>query len=216
MRRNILASRLSVGFCALLLAAICTNLGFAQGEDASQEQQLYLMRIIQVKPGMAPAFENLLKEDLTPVLNKSGGNGVYTFRTGILGDADTYRLAIPMKSIAEFDLPNPLVAALGQERAAALMDKMQPIINNIRSYMLTGRPDLSINPSTGCALKLAIEGCPEVAPGRTEEYEKNLKEALPVIGKTSVKGEGQGATQQALHGKGPLPTWKIFAATIPA
>lgn len=188
MRMNNLASKLSVGFCALLLVAIFTNFGFAQGEDTSQEQQLYLMYIIQVNSGMGSAFENVMKNDLIPAMKKGGGNGVYTFKSQILNDADTYRLAIPMTSLAGFDQPSPLVKALGQEGVAALMAKMQPLIKNIRSYMLTGRTDLSINPETGYTPKLAIEGSPEVAPGRTEEYEKGLKDALPVIGKTGVKG----------------------------
>jgi hypothetical protein len=106
-----LASRLSIGFCVLLLVVVCTNFGFAQGEDTSQEQELYLMYIIQVNPGMGPSFESVMKNDLIPALKKGDSNGLYAFRTGILGDANTYRLALPMTNITEFDLPNPLVKA---------------------------------------------------------------------------------------------------------
>jgi hypothetical protein len=183
-----LASRLSIGFCVLLLVVVCTNFGFAQGEDTSQEQELYLMYIIQVNPGMGPSFESVMKNDLIPALKKGDSNGLYAFRTGILGDANTYRLALPMTNITEFDLPNPLVKALGEEGVAALMAKMQPLINNNRSYMLTGRTDLGISPSTDYAIKLAVEATHAVAPGRTEEYEKGLTDALAVIKKTNTKG----------------------------
>jgi hypothetical protein len=110
------------------------------------------------------------------------------WKTAQFGDAGNYLLTSRMESLAELDGPSPLVKALGQDGVAALMTKLQRFVASARMYMITGQTNLSIAPKSGYVAKMGVLVTTSVAPGRTEDFEKNFKEVVAVIGKTNAKG----------------------------
>ena len=70
MRNNIAASRLSIGFCILLLMGVFINTGcFAQSDEVPQ--QSYTFSYFQVKAGMSIEFEQFVKNSL-PAIREMG------------------------------------------------------------------------------------------------------------------------------------------------
>ena len=181
---------------ALLLAATLVVSSLAQDKPAPKAaaDQAVMMRITvtQMPNGMVPEWQNYQKNEVIPMMQKAGLTQSYVWRTATFGEAGEFIIARPMKDLSELDAPSPLVKALGQEAATALATGMAAKAQRFnawsRTFMLTGRPDLSIELPAGYAPKLAVMATTDVAPGRTEEYEKYSKEGLPVIRKTNVKG----------------------------
>jgi hypothetical protein len=180
--------RLFITFWVLLITAISASFGFAQSEPAPLKRQIFLMYVIQAKPGMVAAFENLFTNDVIPALKKGGGAGCIVLKSAILGDSNTYQIALPIESMADIDIPNPLVKALGQKGLATLMAKLDLLIENSKVFMFHGRPDLSIMPQPDYAIKLAAILTTTAAPGRARDYEKSIKEWLALVKKTNAKG----------------------------
>jgi hypothetical protein len=192
MRRNILFTALSIGFCALLIAAGFTTFGYSQAKPAqaaAAPQAQTVMRVldVQIKPGMSIEWESYLKNELMPSMKQSGLQMLAVFKTAQFGKYDNYFLISPLTGLAQLDT-NPLVERLGAYGAASLMAKIQQFVDSSRSYMITGRSDLGIAPPSGYAMKMGVLARTAVAPGRTDDFEKGTKEMMAVIGKTNAKG----------------------------
>jgi len=168
---------------ALLLLVAALNTGFTQSKKAqstaSPQEQIYRISAVKIKPGMGPEWEDFLKNELVPALKKSGVKQFGVWKTQ-LGDPNSYLLTRRIGSLAELDDPSPL--------SAALMAKVQQYFVTSRIYTITSRPNLSIEPKSGYALKMGFLTISSVAQGRTEDFEKNLKELVAAIGKTNAKG----------------------------
>jgi heme-degrading monooxygenase HmoA len=176
----------------LLLTALFANFGFTQAKKAPStappQAPPYRVMAMQVKPGMGIAWENFLKTDLVPALKKAGVHEFSVWKTAQFGGFGDYFLMTTMESLAALDGPNPLVKALGQEAAAALMAKLQTFVASGRSYVIEPRANLTIEPKPGYVLKMGVLVTNSVAPGRTEEFEKNSKAVMAAIAKTNAKG----------------------------
>jgi len=190
MRRSSLYLCITLGL--LLLVAALTNFGFTQSKKtqstAPPQEQAYRIITVTVKPGMGPEWENFLKNELIPAMKKGGVKQYGVWRTAGFGDPDNYLLTSPMGSLAELDDPSPLVKALGQDGVAALAAKRQRFVANARTYMITTKTNLSIAPKSGYVLKRGVLATNTIAPGRTEDFEKNYKEVVAAIGKANPKG----------------------------
>ncbi len=183
--RSTLTTRLAAGIIALLLVATIARLGFAQEQPA--QPQPYSISYVQVKPGMSLEFEALVK-NLLPLVKKAGVTNMSIWKTAQFGESDKYIMAIPVKSLAEFDAPDDMLKLLGPEGIALLLSNVQRTISSERTFLLMGRPDLGVPIKEGYEPKLGVLLTASVAPGRTEEFEKGMKEAMAVIAKTNVKG----------------------------
>jgi len=181
MRGHISASRLLIGFCALLLAAASLDSGLAQ------EQQLMRYMSIQVHPGMAFEFENFLKTDLFPAMRKAGATQWGAWR-GEFGEGGEYAFTAPVANLAELDKPNSLLKVLGPEGLNAMMGKMQKYMRNTHTYLVVMRPDLGIEPASGYVPKICMQVRITVATDRSTDYEKFAKAISGVIKKTNAKG----------------------------
>jgi heme-degrading monooxygenase HmoA len=194
--RRIPVKRTSVYLCIiatlLLLTAVIPAIGFTQGSKAqsaaSPQQPAYRITAVTVKPGMGLEFENVLKSDVLPAMKKAGIKQSGVWKTVQFGEAGNYLMTAPMQNLADLDNPSPLVKVLGQNGMAALTAKLQRFVAGAHMYMITGRNDLSIAPKPGYVVKMGVLVTTSVAPGRTEEFEKNFKEVVGVIGKTNAKG----------------------------
>lgn len=187
MRKNISILRLSIGFCALLVAALFANFGFAQDQAAAPAPQLYRMTVIQVNPGMEPDFEYFVKSDLVPALKKGGVQQFNVWSIDIFGEAGKYLFVSPLGSIGALD-DNPVAKAIGQESMGALLRRIRQLAASIRTVAFLWRPDLGTDLEPGYVPKLGILMTATVAPGREQEYEENLKKVGAIIGKTNAKG----------------------------
>ena len=185
MYRHISIGNLSVALCLLFFVTASANYGFAQG--AAAQPQLVLIYDIQAKAGMAAEFENVVRNDLIPELKKLGDTAVFTWRTEF-GQADRYIFATPIKSMAELDAPDPLLATLGQKGMAYLGMRMGACSYSPRIFMVSTRPDLSSAIPQNYQPKLATMVTVSIAPGRAEEFEKNAKIMQGILQKTTAKG----------------------------
>jgi len=185
MRKNIAASRLSIGFCILLLMTVFTNLSFAQGEEAPQ--QLYNFSYIQVKPGMALEFEEFVKS-MIPALKKMGVTQMDIYKTSNFGMANKYLAVTPLRDWAAMDAE---LSASQSNVPVALVSALSAISRMVVSthdFMLIPQPDLNIPPAEDYDFKLVVKYTAGTAPGREEDFKKGLKEAVDAIGKTDIKG----------------------------
>jgi hypothetical protein len=178
-------------FTALLLALTLTVSGFAQNKPAPAQTaaapQRYAMTVAQIKPGMTIEWENFLKKDAIPLMKKAGIKDMGILKTNGFGISDTYFFMSPFKSMAEFDAPDPVLKVMGPDTLAVMMPVMERCLSSARTYILTARPDLSVEPKPGYNIKMGVLVTASVAPGRNEEYEKIIKDIGAVAAKSGAK-----------------------------
>jgi hypothetical protein len=105
-----------------------------------------------------------------------------------LGNPNKYLIISPLQNMAEFDQPAPMLKVLGQGGIAALMAKMQKIVQSTRMCSLEAQPALGFAPKQGYTLKMGVLATNVVAPGREVEFERNTKTLLEAVRKTNAKG----------------------------
>jgi hypothetical protein len=145
--------------CVVVLASFAAVLGVrgsAQTQKPAQPQ-LLSATIVTLKPGMGPQYVELQIKETMPAQQKGGALGREAFSGGVFGQGDTFAFFAPVQSLAQYDSPNPMVKALGQEGAAALAAKTAAMIATRRTMLVRVRPDLSIagDPKAGPA-RLAL------------------------------------------------------------
>ena len=182
MKRQLI-TRLGAACVALLFAL--TSFAYAQNPPA---QQSYEVNITQVKPGMGSEYVDMQKNEMVPALQKGGVKQRAVWTTATFGEAGEYVSLRPIESMAQFDNPHPIVKALGQEGAAALVAKRARLISSSSTVQVTARPDLGFAPKAGYVPKLGAVAIVNVTPGRTAEYEKFVKDLSATLAKTNAKG----------------------------
>jgi hypothetical protein len=192
MRSYFAVGRFSMAMIVLLLTVMLTTAGFAQSKQAAgaatpQAQQVFRMTIAHLKPGMGPEWANFLKNDLVPLMKKGGVSWLGVMRTNVFGDAGTYYMMSPIASLSELDGQNPIAKSISPDGLAVLMANVQRCVSSMRTFALTARPDLGIPAKQGYEPKMGVLATQSVTPGRTEEYEKSLKQLVAVLGKTNAK-----------------------------
>lgn len=178
-----LITRLGAACVALLFAL--TSFAYAQNPPA---QQSYEVTTVQVKPEMSREYEDYLKNEAIPALQKGGVKQRAAWKTATFGAGGEYVYLTPIESLAQFDNPHPLVKALGQEGATALLAKRARLISSSRVVQVTARPDLGFAPKADYAYKLGVGVNVTVTPGRTADYEKYVKDLSATLAKTNAKG----------------------------
>ena len=193
MRRYLSTSKQSICF-AVLLASVLASFSFAQNQPApnaaaSQTQQLFLRSIVRVQLAAQREWLDIVKNEYISALKKAGVTELHVWKTATAGENGEYMLDRPIKNLAELDDPDPVVKALGQAGDRALFAKLDRITASVHTFVITSRPDLTIDLVSGYAPKLANFFTASVAPGRTADYEKNAKEfTQAIVGKTNAKG----------------------------
>ena len=186
MRRNIAASRLSIGFCILLLVAVFINIScFAQGDE--EPQQIYGLSYFQVKPGMSVEFEQFIKNSL-PAISEMGFTQMSVYKTSNFGMSDRYLFITPLRDSAAMDAELSESQSNMPVRFVPMLSAIQRMVVSIHDFMLIPQPDLNVPPKEGYEPKLLVNLTIGTAPGRSEDFEKVAKEVMAAIGKTNVKG----------------------------
>lgn len=186
MRNNIAASRLSIGFCILLLVAVFINTGcFAQSDEASQ--QLYTFSYFQLKPGMGIEFEQFLKNSL-PAIRELGVTQMDVFKTSNFGMSNRYLFIMPLQDPAAMDAELSASQSNVPVKLVPMMSAIQRMVVSIHDFVLIPQPDLNIPPKEDYDWKLIANFRIATAPGRSEDFIKGAKVVMDAIGKTNVKG----------------------------
>lgn len=176
----------SSGLFFVFIALILTCL-FA-GPAFSQEQQITLFTEIELKPGMNYEFENYIKDEVIPALKEGGTQEMSAWKSAVLGTGSNYVFSTSVKNFAEFDEPHPFVKALGPYGAQALSGKLAKFAISIRSFTMSGVPELEIAPPEGYVPKIGLQVKATVNPGRDKDYENNTKIITEIFKKINAKG----------------------------
>lgn len=196
MRRTFTIAALAI---ATLLSASCASTTSTQAssenkatpaaDQSAAPRQRYRVAETQVKPGLGPAYQEFIKKETLPALQKAGVKTVGYYTSAGLGGAGWFVSIRPVESLAEFDEPNPIVKALGEAGAKAWETKRTQMIAGGRAYIMEARPELSIEMKPNEVAKLVFVTRSSVAPGRATDFENWIKnDTLPIIKKTNPKG----------------------------
>ena len=163
----------------LLFGTVC----FAQ----MTPPQLVSVTVTHVKPDMLQDWQDLVKNELNPALQKAGIPWRAAWATGIFGESFEYVTVTPIAKFAQYDETSPLVKTLGQEGATRFGHKYRKCISGSHTYAVSLRPDLSIMPKA--EPKYAVITNVRVIAGKGPEFENWLKtEVLPQYRKLNVPG----------------------------
>jgi hypothetical protein len=174
--------------------ALASSSPVAQAPPAAQR---LLIQIVNVKPEAVNDWLAMQQKETIPALKKAGQPARDAWTTNLFGEAFEYHFATPITSFAEYDNPNPIVRALGQEGARIYNDKVRRMIVAQRTLAITMAPESIMLPAS-YQPKYMILNFVYVTPGRTNDYANYLRnELMPVIRKAKPVGFGLSRT---LHG----------------
>ena len=170
-----------------LFIILTSTLAWSQSQPAPPVS--YQVSVVKIKSGMGQEYQEFRKTERIPALKKGGVKEEGVWTTATFGQPGEYIHARRIENLAQFDNPAPVVKALGEEAARAHNAKLVRFIESSRTYLISLRPELSITPKAGAALKLASHNTTRIAPGRRAEYENYIKnDLLPFLKKAEVKG----------------------------
>jgi antibiotic biosynthesis monooxygenase (ABM) superfamily enzyme len=167
------------GVGGLLIAAVASGAALAQQPAAPQTMEVVL---VHVKPGQEQAYQDWLKNTVNPVRIKGGVKERGAWSTS-LGPAGEFYFVSPITGVSSYDTPPS-----NQPEAAAVFEKLRSMVSDARTYLITARPALSVEPKPGFQPKVAVLSTQNVSPGRVAAYTTNLKALTAVIAKTNAKG----------------------------
>jgi hypothetical protein len=152
------------------------------------QPQLLFVNVVKLKPGAAAAYTDLQTREVMPAQRKGGGLGRQAWSSGVAGPVREIVYLSPMASFAQFDKPNPMTTALGQEAAAALNAKVNELSEQQETMIVRTRPDLSYVPNPSATSPLAIVTIVDVMPGRRNDFEAFIKkDVLPAMQQAKAK-----------------------------
>lgn len=154
---------------------------------APQPQWLHVS-VVKIHPGATAEYVELQTKEVMPAQRKGGALGRQAWSSGVTGPVREFVYISPISSFAQFDKPAPLVAALGQEGAAALTAKNAKLSELQQTMIVRTRPDLSYMPNPTMTSPLALITIVEVVPGRRTEFEAFLKtDVVPAMQQAKAK-----------------------------
>lgn len=182
-------------------AVLALSVGVEAADTKAPANQLYLVTVVKVKPGMAKDWE-AIQSDITNAYQKSGIASRSVWHTNVIGDVYEYATSSPIQSFADLDADSPLLKQVGKEGAAKISERLAAVTAEAHRFVVRSRPELSIGemkslPSTPVELvKL------RVALGRTMDFENMVKTDYNPLAK---KGGSEVAIwyQLAIGGRGP-------------
>lgn len=171
--------KIILGLGGLMIAAVASGAALAQPPAAPQTMEVVL---VHVKPGQEQAYQDWLKNAANPVRIKGGMKDRQAWSTN-LGPGGEFYFVSPITGLSSYDTPPS-----NQAEAAAVFEKLRSMVSDARTYLITARPELGIEPKPGYQPKVAVLSTQNVSPGRVSAYTANLKALTAVIAKTNAKG----------------------------
>lgn len=171
---------------ALLLGAALTEKVLAQTSAQPAARERLSVTVWSVKPEMVTEYENMLKTETNPALQKGGLKWRNVWQTATFGNGFEYVMVAPIDNFAQYDQPAPIEKGMGNG-IVAYRAKFRKMINGNRTTVIESRPDLSLLPPAGTVPKMAVVAYVQVAQNRNAEYENFIKnEWLPVVKQSGV------------------------------
>jgi hypothetical protein len=161
-----------------LFVFLMVTLMAAPGALLAQEApkpQLISITVTRVKPEMLQEWQDLIKNELNPALQKAGVPFRSVYATAVFGDSYEYVSISPITNFAQYDKPSPLVTAMGQEGLTRYGHKIRKCVDGSYTYAVRLRPDLSIMTEMTGPPKFAVISHVRVVPGKNSEFENFLK-----------------------------------------
>jgi hypothetical protein len=191
--------RIVLSLCFFLLAfPIAAQDKPSTATPAADAPMFFQVMIVRVKPDMVREYMELQKNETVPALKKAGVKSREAYSTGAFGENFEFVFVTDIENFAQYDGPNPIVRALGEEGAAAYFAKNRKLIEGSRTYAFRARPDLSFFGTGQWAPAIAVVTMVEVALGRNAEFENFIKnDWVPALKKANVQGY---AVSQAIFG----------------
>lgn len=111
--------------------------------------KLAVITTSHVTPGRNLQFESLIKTEVVPALKKAGVAGFWVSQSVLGGDAHEYVSLVIIDKFADLDRgsPIPIVRALGQAGANALLAKLAGLVSHQERVLSRYVEDLSIAPT---------------------------------------------------------------------
>jgi hypothetical protein len=146
------------------------------------------LQVTQVRPDMAAAYQDVIKNEVIPALKKAGQPWQWMFATGAVGVGGTFVTVRPIANYAEFDQPGMLQKALGAEGAAKVAAKITPTVVGNRSWIQTLIPNMSIVSNATTPPTLVVVQDFQVLPGKNPDFADIMaSNYLPALKKAGVK-----------------------------
>jgi hypothetical protein len=158
-------------------------------KPAAGQPQLYQAVFVTVQPGMGDAYTDYQQKDVMPALKKGGAPARIAWSSGAFGDMYSFAFFSPVANLSQYDAPNPIVKAVGEQGAQEIIAKGAKLMTSRRVLLVRTHPELSIagDPAAPHA-PLAIVTHVTVAPGRRADFETLIKkEVVPVMQQAKVK-----------------------------
>jgi hypothetical protein len=197
MKRTLLTAA-SLLACGLLAATAVAPDVTAQGQNQTQNKAgaqapagptFMHVQVSRVKPDLSAEWSEFMKSETLPALQKAGVKTRDVWVSAVFGEYYEFVTVTPIDSFAQYDGPNPIARALGQDGARAYAAKLSRMVTSRHGYVLQARPDLSVMGKGDEPPKLGVVSWIRIAPGRTTEFENFVKnEVLPVVRKAELKG----------------------------
>jgi hypothetical protein len=164
----------------------------AQGAPAAQQQTPPVrvrVQVTQVKPDMVQRWQEITRTEAIPAQKKGGIAWRHTFAAGgPLGQGSTFIIVTPVTNFAQFDQPNAVRRALGDDAYAKYNAKIQATVVSSHATIDTFQPNSSIESHSTTPPALVVVQSIQVLPGRGTDY-TNLwrSDYLPSYRKAGVK-----------------------------
>lgn len=161
----------------------------AKPAEASAPSQWLSINIVRVKADMLTDYQDFVRKEVIPTLQKGGVKERSAFTTGVFGEAYEYVYVTPISNFADYDSPSPVVKALGEEAARGYGAKARRFVVSSHTYAVQTRPDLSYEGKMTGPPKLAVINSIHTVPGKSLAFEALLKsDILPAVKKAGVAG----------------------------
>ena len=159
-----------------------------QTAKPSPQPQWLFVSVVKVNLGAAAQYSEIQTKEVMPAQRKGGGLGRQAWSSGITGPVREVVYLSPISSFAQFDKPNPVTTALGQEGAAALNAKVNALAEQTKTMIVRTRPDLSYVPNPTATAPLAMISLVDVVPGRRGDFEAFIKkDVIPAMQQAKAK-----------------------------
>ena len=177
-----------------VVVVLFTGILFAAAPEGQQTAkpaaapQWLIVTIVKVNLGAAAQYADIQTKEVMPAQRKGGGTGRQAWSSGITGPVREVVYLSPIASFAQFDKPNPMTTALGQEGAAALNAKVTALAEPMQTMIVRTRPDLSYVPNPTTTSPLAMISLVDVVPGRRGDFEAFIKkDVIPAMQRAKAK-----------------------------
>ena len=173
-----------------VIAAGFSAAAVAQTKTAPAAPQWLVVTVVKLNAGANAEYVEVQTKEVMPAQKKGGGTGRQAWSSGISGPPREIVYFSPIASFAQFDKPNPMVTALGQEGANAVNAKLTKLADTQKTMIVRTRPDLSYTPNPGAPPSaLALVSVVDVVPGRRSDFEAIVKkDVLAAMQQAKVKG----------------------------